>query len=335
MELKYKSLAVLVIILLLGACANNKIANNETFELQARERAATATMTPEQALADARQKINQAQSEGLSVYAPLHLKAAREALDKAQQAKNLAEPASLVLEKSFQATTLLEAAFAMKARVKNILKPSIEHLSILNGLNTAVTLPKKYRAVERKLQYLIKDIEGGFIEDAKKGQRSLLSYMSKVEIDTLKAQHLGPAKQQLEQAKDVEAGEYAPQTFALAKQMIKQSSMFIDTHYRDRDGVKQAGLKALYAAQHAYQLAQAAKPLVALSAKRAEEQALAFEALLEQINTEVGIRQLNTHGLKLQAKLLADMIRKTREPSSYAVPVEPGLKIEVQGAAEK
>lgn len=315
-------------LLLLAACANNKIANNESFALQAKERAATATMTPEQALMSATQKINQAQTQELNIYAPLHLRSAREALNEAQEAKNSGQPASLVLEKSFQAETLLEAAFAMKGRVKALLKPSLEHKQVLEQLGCPNTLPKDFNGVERKLQYLVKDIEGGFVEDAEKGQQDLLKYMTKVEINTLKKQHLTAAEVQLEKADDIDADEFAPQTFEVAEQTLEQSELYIEKHFRNREGVKKAGLDALYAAQHAYYLAQRAEKMVALKPADAEQQVIEFEALLERINTSVGVAQLSARDLNQQAQLLADAIHKMKTTKAYAVTTTPPLTIE-------
>lgn len=315
-------------LFILGACANTKIANNESFALQAKERAATATMTPEQALMSATQKINQAQTQELNIYAPLHLRSAREALNEAQEAKNSGQPNSLILEKSFQAETLLEAAFAMKGRVKALLKPSLEHKKVLEQLNCPDTLPKDFNGVERKLQYLVKDIEGGFVEDAERGQQDLLKYMTKVEINTLKKQHLTAAEVQLEKADDIDADEFAPYTFEQAEQTLEQSELYIEQHFRNREGVKKAGLEALYAAQHAFHLAQTAEKMVAMKPDQAEQQVLAFEALLKRINTPVGIAQLESYELSKQAQLLADAIHKMQATKAYAITTTPPLTIE-------
>jgi len=65
-------------IVLLTACANSKIANNELLNQQAIEQASRATMSPQAAIDMAAEKINSAVADDLYFYAPLHLAKAKE-----------------------------------------------------------------------------------------------------------------------------------------------------------------------------------------------------------------------------------------------------------------
>lgn len=323
-----------LLLLSLTACVNSKIANDELLTEQAKVLASSATMTPEQSLTEAQKKIDKAQTSRLDFYAPLHFKAAKEALASAKQLLQKGEGQSLVLEQAFRVESLLNAGYKNRGIVQAKLAPSLEHLGVLEKLKARSILPSGFEDVMGELESLIREMEGGFIDKAVEGQPKLLENMTQLEVDVLKKVHLTAAEDMLDQADEAKADKYAKKSFQKAEQSLEEAKRFIEKQYRDRAGVKGAGIKAWVDAAHAYQIAKESTLLVNLTPEKAEQRALYFESLLTLINTPLQIKQLETKALRDQAKAIATRVqtlRATAKPTALpksAPPLTVGAAVE-------
>lgn len=188
------------------------------------------------------------------------------------------------------------------------LEKSLAHKQVLEELGSPEVLPDAFQDTVDDLKDLIKEIEGGFLDKAAKGQADLLSAMTDVEINTLKKQHLSQAESMLDKADSVDADDFAETTFEQAEQTLESATKFIEKNYSDRDGVRKTGLEALYAASHAYFIAKESAELIELKPSDAEKKALYFESLLARINKSVGVENLSTMSLYDQSVRLAEEI---------------------------
>lgn len=312
-----------ILLFSLTACVNSKIANDELLTEQAKVLASSATMTPEQSLDEAQKKIDKAQKARLDFYAPLHFKAAKEALLTAKNILNKGEGASLVLEQAFRVESLLNAGYKNREIVQAKLAPSLEHLGVLEKLKAPNIVPAGFSDVMDDLEAVIREMEGGFIEKAVERQPKLLQSMTELEINLLKKVHLTAAEDMLEKADGAKADKYAEITFKKAEQTLEDARRFIEKQYRDRAGVKSVGIKAWVAAARAYRLAKESAELVNLTPQKAEQRALYFESLLALINTQLQLKQLETKSFSAQAKAIVERIQRlSNQAEPTALPVQ-------------
>lgn len=315
-----------IVLFNVTACVNSKIANDELLTEQAKVLASSATMTPEQSLNEAQKKIDKAQKARLDFYAPLHFKAAKEALVTAQNILNKGEGASLVLEQAFRVESLLNAGYKNREIVQTKLALSLEHLGVLEQLKASAIVPEGFSDVMEDMEAVIREMEGGFIDKAVERQPKLLESMTQLEVDLLKKVHLSAAEDMLDKAEKVKADKYAETTFQKAEQALEDAKRFIEKQYRDRAGVKSQGIKAWVAAARAYRLAKESVTLVNLTPQKAEQRALYFESLLSLINTPLQLKQLETKSFSTQAKTIVERIQRLNseaKPSALPKPAPP------------
>ncbi|MFV1873887.1 MAG: hypothetical protein ACMZ64_11260 [Oleiphilus sp.] len=300
--------SALLTITLLAGCANSKIANTDILSQQAKQLASQSDLSPQAAILASAKDIEQSRQDELHFFAPLHYGAAQEALTEAQSLLNSKADNALVLEQTFKVSSLLKSAYTNKTTVLSALEKSLAHKQVLEELGSPEVLPDAFQDTVDDLKDLIKEIEGGFLDKAAKGQADLLSAMTDVEINTLKKQHLSQAESMLDKADSVDADDFAETTFEQAEQTLESATKFIEKNYSDRDGVRKTGLEALYAASHAYFIAKESAELIELKPSDAEKKALYFESLLARINKSVGVENLSTMSLYDQSVRLAEEI---------------------------
>lgn len=297
---------------LLG-CANSQIANPGGLDQQAKELASSAQMTPEAAVAQAAGDIKDAEAENLEFFAPLHYRDALNALEQAQSFLNSPETNAQVLQEAFKVRSLLQAAKENKAKVQTSLAQALEQDQVLRSLDAHRLSPGDYEDVIDDLRELIKEIEGGDLNTAIKGQAALLEDMIDLEIDTLKLAHLSEAESMLDKAESIDADDYAEKTYEKAESTLEFAHRYVEKNYRNRGEVAQKGLEAFNTAAHAYFVAKEAKELVTLDEEAAEQKVLYFESMLERVNKPLNLQYLNTVSLYDQSVKLSKAIETLQD----------------------
>jgi hypothetical protein len=318
---KLSALALCMALSFTMGCANNQVANSEQLTQKARSAAGKATQTPAEALAAAADQITQAQAEKLEGFAPLHMASAVGALKNAQDLQRKQAPATEVLAAAFKVGHLLDAARKNKTTVELRLGKSLEHKLVLEQLGAPELLPLDFNRVVAGQLELIRDIERGLLEPALKGELVLLQQMAEVEIKTLKIIHLKPVDDLMRKARSEAVDDFAQQTYKHAQKTLESAHRFIETRYRDRDGVTRAGIEALHAATHASQTGREAKQWVSMNKDEAERKVLYVQSLLSRINQGVGVANLNTLTLEEQIDAMTQRIQRGEMRGSDTVEV--------------
>jgi hypothetical protein len=111
------------------------------------------------------------------------------------------------------------------------------------------------------------------------------------------------------QAKAAEVAKYAPQTLAVAKQALADTHSFIETQYRDRDGVAESCRLAVIAAKHALHVATEASKLAELGPGQAEQRVLFEEQLIQRFNRHLKVPDLIAMPLEQQVSALENKLQ--------------------------
>jgi len=307
---KFRILSTALIYLLLSACASKQIAVSESIQQRSAQEATKSTLTPEQAIETAEQKLLDAKAAELEFYAPLHLLQAQESITQARE--YLVEPPkdikNAALMAAIAAQNFIEDSYKNKTTVKANLKESLAHKEVLITLNTPTLLAEDYQDIMEDLLDLVKLIEKGDSAQAGRDQTSLLSDMSELEINTLKNIHLTEAEAFFEKADDIDADTYAEISFEKAAKVLEASNNFIRKNYRDRKGVKKAGEEALWATKHAYFVALESEKVIKLEAVESEKHILHIVSLLNSINQKAYGKDLEPQKLYNATEELIKMV---------------------------
>lgn len=325
----HRYLVVTVVLsTLLVSCSGTQIANKEALEVQAGKQATTSEVSPKQALASAKNKISLAKDAELGFFAPLHMQQAENKFQQALQlhnksltGKKSSENRVSVLTTAFAASRLVDQAYQNRTAVEQHLKKSLAHRKILLDLGVNDVLPERFSKGMLSLQELIKDVEGGFVEEAVQAEIKVLQNFAVLEADTLKIQHLSKARNQFKQAETIDAKDYARVSYQRAKASMEYAEQFIEQNYRDRAGVVDVSSKAFHDAAHAYQVALEAQKIVDMNEKQAEQYVLHIESLLQSMNKNKRIKHLTSMSIQEQVTALIN-----QSSISYDNPIsEPSI----------
>ncbi|MCK5881410.1 MAG: hypothetical protein KAG18_05990, partial [Sinobacterium sp.] len=323
---------------LLSSCANTKISNNESLVLAAQKEASQNQLSTAEIIEQASLNLSKARSEQLNFYAPLHISKADDKLKDAQklnrkaetdEEKQNAKAAAISVQK------LIDKAYKTKIIVEQQLAEAFERKTIVDDLGAKKALPKQYRKTIESLTLLIKEVEGGFFDAVAKDQPDLLEKFAKLEADTMRELWLEKAIIMLDKADDADADDFVEATYEKAEKAIDSANDFIDAHYRDRDGVKEAAFKAYNLASQAYYLAIEAEQLFKADEEEIESYLLKIQKRFNTINEEGYVENLPSHSFKEQAKLLAKQLDAQSKSLALTTAERDKLKLQLAGDASE
>jgi len=310
-----KLLGICTSVFILTACAGKQVAVSESIQQKSVQAAKDSKFTPEQAIKDAEQQLLEAKSARLDFFAPLHLQQAAESIEQARE--YLVSPPNDIqnaaLMAAIAAQSFISDAYNNKTAVEGHLKESLKHLEILQSLKSPSLLADDYGSVTESLTDLIKDIEQGNTVDAVQGQAGLLEDMSQVEIDTLKKIHLTEAEAYFEKAEDIDADDFAEQSYEKAEKTLEASNNFIEKNFRDRKGVKAAGLEALWATKSAYYVALEAQKLIKMTPEESEKHVLKIMSYLNNVHQKAYKKDIEPQNFYNTTQALVHMVEDLQE----------------------
>lgn len=277
-------LLIIIYISLLSACAGNAVKDSDNIQAHAMEQAKQTDQSPEIAILAAQDLQIEAQREDLYFYSPNYMKQAEKALNNANESLNSQKPAHEIIAFALSAQTYFKRGLENKPNAQSILKDTFNGLEMLKAIKADSILASDFKDLEDETKDLIILIEQGRSADALNEQKDLLEEINEVEIKTLEKTFLSPARTALNKAEDSDAEDYASKTFAQAESAVKALSVLITTTPKQQEQIKASSIQATHMAQHANNIAQAAKPLLKLNNETAEDHILFIESLLSRIN---------------------------------------------------
>ncbi|GAA6133222.1 hypothetical protein NBRC116188_00110 [Oceaniserpentilla sp. 4NH20-0058] len=295
-------------ISLLTACSSSAIKDTSLIEQAAINLVESGEQNVQGILDESRALQIQAQQADLYLYSPKHMKQAEDEMAKAESAFKQQEPDQEIIAHCLTAKVLFERGLALKPVVEQQLSASFEALDMLKAINAHALLADDFKDLENDRNELISLIEDGKTNDATQDQIGFLKDATELEIATLKISFLIPAEQALEKAEDVDADDYAAKTFETAEKEVEKLELLIETQYKDREAVGLASKSAVRNAQHATNIAKAAKPLIKLNPKTAEQHILFIESLLDRITSALNQDSVVHLPLRNQSIALAQKV---------------------------
>jgi hypothetical protein len=303
-----KTLLGLCTLSLLTACSGPAIKDAVIIQQTALSQAQSSEQDPQQAIENSRNLQVNAQQEDLYFYSPSYMAQAEKEIALAEEALKQNKPASVTITHSLTAKALFERGLATKQTVTNQLAPSFDGITMLKQINSHVLVKDDFEDIEDDIKDLILLIEQGNINDAIKDQKDVLTDIAQLEKETLKVAYFTPAQSALDKAEDADAEEFATQTFEIAEEAVDKLELLIKSQYKKRDLIAERSKATIRLAQHAENVAKAAKPLLKINAEQAEQHILHIESLLDRITKALNHDSINHMPLNNQSIALAQAV---------------------------
>jgi outer membrane protein OmpA-like peptidoglycan-associated protein len=217
--------------------------------------ASTAGLSREEAIdqvdsvAALQTRLERANAEGLDVLAPRGTTEARDLLEKAV-ARSQAGDLEAAQKLADQGLERIERATADSQKTSEALRVVLASRERAVAAAAPDLLPERFQALEADLRRAARQVEAGDVASAKKAEPALVDAYSSLELDALKTDATDLARTAISEAREAEADEYAPETFARAKKELDIAEGILET---DRSQVGRANVHARRAADFATQ----------------------------------------------------------------------------------
>ncbi len=305
-----KSILSLCTLSLLAACSTPAIKDTVLIQETALSEAQNSQQSPQQAIESARAIQVNAQQQDLYIYSPTYMAQAEKEITNAENALKQNKPASVTIAHSLTAQALFKRGLATKEIVIDQLKPSFDGLEMLKKIDSHTLLKDDFDDLKDDINDLILLIEGARTNKALKDQNDVLADITELEVKTLKVAHFLPAENALEQAEDADAEKFAAKTFETAEKAVEQLELLIENKYKQRELIAHNSRATIRLAQHAEQVAKAAKPLLKMDTEQAEEHILYVESLLDRVTKALDHEAVNHMPLNHQSIALAQAVER-------------------------
>ncbi len=293
-----------VVVAQLG-CMASTIKEVELPALSADAQARFATLSPEEAIADAEEKIRGAYVAEIDLYSPQYLKRAETALSQAKRAQRKRVDNKAV----FIQILALERALAQALVIKNTVRHRMaEVFKLRNALDHADAEHYKKRIYDNlidRMEELVSYIE---TEQQKRFEAKLpilVEDMRAFEVDTIVHNSLNAAALALDEGEEIGADKYAPKSFSKARLVYQRAENLIRADPHEVEIVRRLGREALVEAKHAFYVAKAVMVLQEVKRDAMERVVLEEERRLGQIAEVLSLRHLHDRSLDDQAAALA------------------------------
>ncbi len=274
--------------------------------------------------------VERAKEEGFDFYSPGRIGFMSKELDElntlaVNPASQLAEVLSLKKSIEFN----YNEGLTDKQNVQKHLKPLLDQLAILDGLNSSETFPAKYRDIQDELKDLIKYVQDGRFEKAQGYVPDLLDKMQAFEIKVVKAITLTTTKKLLSALDDKDAEDHAPKALEEAKKRYEEARIYIENNPRNKDEIMRRGHAALYAAERADWITDKVTHFKEVDKDAWESEVAALESLFQPTVNEIQSFQMGNLSLTEQAERLAKDVKKKLEELSLNMEEGDRSKVEM------
>lgn len=323
-ELKIAALVTTLTFTLVG-CASNPDSTASLAKDAAKSKTASDINTVKNALDQADMALESAKSDELDWFATEQMKEARKALAEAKEyyGEFALDPSKANSSSGFfSSKTNLEAAQSditkfnahltkaqnIRSNAMSTLESAFDYKAQLTKIGADKYYPNTVKQLNNELKNLVDDIANDKMNAAISAQPDLLVKQRALEVKTITKIYLADANQQLNQLKKDQIGDYAPKTLAQAAASVTAAEAFINAEPRAISKIKEKAEEAIFAIQHAKQVAIAVKQLQALPSSAYENYIVNIEDILLTISSKLGAADKRNEPISQQGKAIAAFI---------------------------
>ncbi|SBS35646.1 hypothetical protein MSP8886_03436 [Marinomonas spartinae] len=325
-ELKIAAL-VTTLTLILAGCASSPDSTASLATDAAKSKTASDINAVKNDLDQANSALESTKSDELDWFATEPMKEARKALAEAKEyyGEFALDPSKANSSSGFfSSKTNLEAAQSaitqfnvyltkaqsIRSSAMTTLESAFDYQAQLTKIGADKYYPNTVKQLDNELKKLVDDIADDKVNAAISAQPDLLVKQRALEVKTITKIYLADAKQQLNQLKQEQIGDYAPKTLAQAAASVTAAEAFINAEPRAISKIKEKAAEAIFAINHAKQVAIAVKQLKALPSSAYENYIVNIEDMLLTISNKLGADDKRDEPISQQGKAIAAFIDK-------------------------
>jgi len=186
--------------------------------------------------------------------------------------------------------------------------------NVLTDVITARDLARKagaeklgddYREAEKEFLKLTRAIENNDLRWAKENETRVTEAYDRLELQAIKEQNLGSARDLLAQAEKMGAEKSAPAALAEARHARQKADEFITKNRYESAGIRREADEALFQAERLVQILQAGEKIRSM---KPEQVAIWMEGLLHRATVALGAADLRDQSFETQAANIVDGI---------------------------
>jgi outer membrane protein OmpA-like peptidoglycan-associated protein len=178
----------------------------------------------------------------------------------------------------------------------------------------APKLGKNYENIEHRFLELTRAIEKNNIRYAQKNAPAVNKDFRKIEMRAIKTETIGEVKAILKKAEKDEITQYAPESFAYAKQLLNETDAFISENPYAKAEMYQMAQNNLFMARRALSIADQCK---AIQTMKPEEIALYVEDILFLIATQLSAPDMRDQKFYIQEDNIEESIKSLLDDNMF------------------
>ncbi|SDK25807.1 hypothetical protein SAMN04488540_12316 [Ferrimonas sediminum] len=321
--------ALFVSSLILGGCQSTpKIVAEQQADAQATE----FFIQAQSAVDGLSQRLIQAKTDNIALYAPELLD---DALDQQKDAQTEFDdirytPADAdqdtvddILVAVLKANQALDSGYLIKQTAEKVLADAMAMRERLQQLDAASYFGKQMRRAEQQYLDLLEEVADGDIEDAQEGQAELIKLLNAIEVKTVERLTLTGMKKQLASMQKNRVARSAPLSFQRAVASMERAKSVIASDPRNDKAIDAAATQVQFDLDHAQHIAQAVKNLDALDDDDFESYILAQENRLNQVVQALGSDDVRDRPFSQQTQAIVEVATKlTHSAAQQQVEIE-------------
>lgn len=215
---------------------------------------------------------------------------------------------------------LAEAGAQFQKAIDGVSLGELTFASVMNARNDAISadapkfVPELWEKAEKEFRSAGYDLEDGDVNDAKAKAAEAEGIYRSAELEAIKGNYLGPARDLLQKAEDLDVEGDAPRTLENAAKLTAQVEDLLKSNRYDTDEARQLAQEAKIEAQHAINLHERIAAFSA-SGGSLEELLLQYESYLATIAKALDMVPRFDNGAGAMAEAMAAEI-ETREATA-------------------
>lgn len=152
------------------------------------------------------------------------------------------------------ATALTDKAESDAATSKTLFREVLEGRQMAISAGADTMYKERFRELEEKLHKAAQRVEEGDLEGAKKWRPEMIQGYAEVELDALKQDATEQARQDIAEAVQHKADDYAPKTLKLAREELALAVAVLETNRTQREKAKSHALRASQLAKQSVEI---------------------------------------------------------------------------------
>ena len=306
MRKKISIMAVLAVALLfLGACGGSNLKVKQI----------SMSENPTEQINRLNNDLQTARNNQIYVLSPTWFAKSEASFNSAVKDRNRGAALADILNNVAQSRAQLKQAQKV-ADIANTSLPRIIKRRKLARASGAPKLGKDYADAEEQFTDLMKAVENNNLRWAKKNETKVARAFFELELRAIKEQTLGEVRKLLKQAEKENAKKFAPSTFALATNKLKETDAFISKNPYSKEIMLEKANNALFEAWRSIQITRQSKKVKTM---RPEEITLWYEKALYQTTNNLSAPDMRNEPFKIQVENILSSITALKKDRNFMI----------------